>query len=41
MELFIIDKLKTKEIYHQMQDYVKVKEKIGKKRDSAIVIGGE
>lgn len=29
MELFIIDKLKTKDIYNQMLEYIKVRDKIG------------
>jgi len=41
MEIFIIDKIKTKEIYHQMLDFVDARQKIGIQRDSAVVIGGE
>ena len=41
MELFIIDKLKTKELYNEMLEFIKVRDTIGQQRDTAVVIGGE
>ena len=41
MELFIIDKSSTKEIYKQIQKFNFISEKIGISREKAIIVGGE
>lgn len=41
MEIFIIDKESTKDIYSQMCEYLEKTKLIGNRRDTAVVIGGE
>lgn len=41
MEIFIIDKESTKDIYSQMCEYLEKSKLIGNMRDTAVVIGGE
>ena len=41
MEIFIIDKVSTRDIYTQICDFIEKSEKIGVSRDCAVVIGGD
>lgn len=41
MEIFIIDKASTKQIYKQIQEFLKISKQVGFSRDIAVVIGGE
>ena len=41
MELFIIDKVSTKEIYRQMEGFFEIQEMTNGRRDHAVIIGGE
>jgi magnesium-transporting ATPase (P-type) len=41
MEIFIIDKTATKEIYKQMQEFAEKLPMINEIRDVAVVVGGE
>lgn len=41
MELFIIDKNSTKEIYKQLQKFNFISDKIGLSREKAVIVGGE
>ena len=41
MEIFILNELKTKEIYKQMLKFVQIAEEVGEKRECAFVIGGD
>jgi magnesium-transporting ATPase (P-type) len=41
MEIFIIDKVSTKEIYSQICEFLNTIDKIGVQRDIAVVMGGD
>ena len=41
MELFMIDKSSTKDIYKQLQKFNFISDKIGLSREKAVIVGGE